>query len=172
MLANPYTSSFLDTNSLSTSSLGCRALCISFLVYLSIFVSPCLVHFTKGLEYLTKETAQVFVPLIRFLLESFISSSFLILWRYSFLILSFIFNCLMVAALKMPKNLLVSFSPSVLILSWLGTSIPIVRCCFPLFIISWHIFLCQIPFLCRHCIFPQHILEFPILFHFFANSWM
>ena len=79
-------SSFLDTYSLSTSSLGCNALCkiISFLVLWSICLSSSLVHLRKGPEYLTRGTAQVLIPLIRFLLLSFVSSSFLVLLRYSF----------------------------------------------------------------------------------------
>ena len=78
MLASPLPPSFLDTNSLSMSSLGCNALCmvISFLVLWSICLSLSSVHFRKGPEYLTRGTAQVFIPLIRFLLESFVSSSF------------------------------------------------------------------------------------------------
>ena len=86
MLASPLPPSVLETYSLSTSSLGCNALCIviSFLVLWSIYLSSSLVHLRKGPEYLTRGTAQVFMPLIRFLLLSFVSSSFLVLLRYSF----------------------------------------------------------------------------------------
>ena len=89
MLASPLPPSFLDTYSLSTSSLGCNALCmvISFLVLWSICLSSSRVHLRKGPEYLTSGTAQVFIPLMRFLLESFFSSSFRVLLRYSFRIL-------------------------------------------------------------------------------------
>ena len=47
---------FLDTYSLSTSSLGCNALCmvISLIVLWSICLSSSLVHFRKGPEYLTR----------------------------------------------------------------------------------------------------------------------
>ena len=65
---------------------------ISSLVLWSICLSSSLVHLRKGPEYLTRGTAQVFIPLMRFLLESFVSSGFLLLPRYSFRILSFIFN--------------------------------------------------------------------------------
>ena len=75
----------------------------------------------KGHEYLTWDTARVFIPFIRFLLESFVSCSFLVLLRYSFFIFSFIFTCLMVSVSKMPKYLKVSLSPSVLMLSWFGS---------------------------------------------------
>ena len=107
MLASPLPPSFLDTYYLSTSSLGCNALCmvISFLVLWSICLSSSLVHLRKGPEYLTRDTAQVYISLMRFLLESFVSSSFRVLLRYSFRIVSFICTCLMVSASKMPKYL-------------------------------------------------------------------
>ena len=44
-----------------------------------------------GPEYLTRGTAQVFIPLIKFLLEGFIWSSFLVLLRYYFLNFVFYF---------------------------------------------------------------------------------
>ena len=68
MLASPLPPSFLDTYSLSTSYLECNALClvISFLVLWSICLSSILVNFKKGPEYLTRVTARVFIPLIRF----------------------------------------------------------------------------------------------------------
>ena len=86
MLAYPLPPSFLGTYSLSTSSLGCNALCmvVSFLVLWSICLSSSLVHLRKGPAYLMRGTAQVFIPLIRFLPESFVSSSFLVILRYSF----------------------------------------------------------------------------------------
>ena len=86
MLASLLPPSFLGTYSLSTSSLGCNALCmvISFLVLWSICLISFLVHLRKGPDYITKCTAQVFIPLIRFLLESFVSSSFLFEFCFSF----------------------------------------------------------------------------------------
>ena len=82
MLASPFPLSFLDKYNLSTSSLRCNALCmvISFLVLCSICLSSSLVHFRKG-------TTQLFIPLIGFLPESFVSSSFLVLLKYSFWII-------------------------------------------------------------------------------------
>ena len=61
MLESPLPPSFLDTYSLSTSSLRCNALCmvISFLLLWSISLSSFLVHLRKGPEYLTRGTAQV-----------------------------------------------------------------------------------------------------------------
>ena len=105
MQASPLPLSFFDTYSLSTSSQECNALCmiINFLVLWSTCFSSSLIHFRKGLEYLMRGTAQVFIPLIWFLQDSFVSSSFLVLLGYSFLILSFISTCLMVSASKIPK---------------------------------------------------------------------
>ena len=84
MLTSPLPPSFLGT-----SSLVCNALCmvISFLVLWSICLSSSLVHLRKGPEYLTRDTAQVFIPLIRFLLESFVSSS-----SSEILFLNFVFH--------------------------------------------------------------------------------
>ena len=53
---------------------------ISFLVLWSIYLSSSRVHLRKGPEYLTSGTAQVFIPLMKFLLESFVSSSFRVLF--------------------------------------------------------------------------------------------
>ena len=95
MLASALPPSFLDTYSLSMSSLECNALCmvISFLVLWSICLSSSLVHLRKGPEYLTRGTAQLFIPLIRFLPESLVLSGFLVLLRYSFL--NFVFHLLL-----------------------------------------------------------------------------
>ena len=79
-LANLLSPSFLDAYNLSTSFLGCNVLCmvISFFVLWSICLSSSLVHFNNSPEYLTRGTALVFIPSIRFLPHSFVSSSFLI----------------------------------------------------------------------------------------------
>ena len=78
MLASPLPPPFRDTYNLSTSSLGCNALCIviSFLVLWSILLNYSLVHFKKSPEYLTRGTAQVFISLTRFLQHSFVSNCF------------------------------------------------------------------------------------------------
>ena len=120
----------------------------------------------NGPKYLTRRKALVFIPLIRFLLYSFVSSSFLGLLKYCFLIFSFISSCLMVSAASILKYLQVSFSPSVLTLSWFGSSIPSVRCRLLLFITSRCIFLSQIPFLYPDYIFWLCVLKFSILFNF------
>ena len=73
-------------HSLSTSSLGCKALSItiSFLDLWSICWRSSFVHFKNGPEYLTKGTAKVFIPLMRFLQCNLVSSRLLLLLRYSF----------------------------------------------------------------------------------------
>ena len=154
MLPSPLPLSFLDTYSLSTSSLRCNALCmvISFLILLSIFFSDplqklvflffCPFFFSDPLQKLSWISNEGYCPSIysfdNFLQHSFVSCSFMVLWRYSFLISSFISTCLMVSASKMPKCLKVSFSPSILILLWFGSSIPSIRWRLPLFITKIH----------------------------------
>ena len=93
--------SFLDTYSLSTSFLGCNALCIViiFLVLWSICSSSSLVHFKNCPEYVTRGTTQVFIHLIRFLQYSFVSSSFLVILSYS---LKFFFSSLLIWLCLLP----------------------------------------------------------------------
>ena len=112
ILASPLPSSFLDTYSLSMLSLGCKAfyMVISFLV--PFVLSSSLVYLRKGLEYLTRGTAQVFIPLNWFRPESFVSSSFLVLLRYPF---EFCLSFPLILWCQPPRC--PSISPSVLILS-------------------------------------------------------
>ena len=58
---------------------------VTRMVYLSSLgcLSSLLVHFKNGPEYLTKGTAQVFVPLTRFLQQRLVWRSFLVRLRYS-----------------------------------------------------------------------------------------
>ena len=74
------------TLTLSTLSLGCNVLCmvISFLVFWFICLYS-LVHFKYCPEYLTRKTAQVFIPLKRFVHNSFATSNFRFLPKYFFL---------------------------------------------------------------------------------------
>ena len=90
ILAIPFLLLFLAYN-LSTSSLGCNVLrmVISFRALWSICLSFSLVHFMNGPEYLTRRAAKVFIHLITFLLDSFVSSSFLVLQGYYLLIFFF-----------------------------------------------------------------------------------
>ena len=50
----------------------------------SICLCSSLVHIKNGPKYLMRETAQVFISLIRFLQYTFVFSTFLILLRFSF----------------------------------------------------------------------------------------
>ena len=145
---------------------------ISFLVLWSICLSSSRVHLRKGPEYLTSGTCQVFIHVMRFLLESFVSTSFLVLLRYSFRIKSFICTCLMVLASKIPKYLKVSFSSSVLILSWFGSSYPSVICRLPLFMTSMAHFSMpnSIPMSWLHIL--TACMRVSSSFSFFANNLM
>ena len=62
------------------SSPGCKALSIviNFFILWSICLRSFLVHFKNGLEYLTRGTAHVFIQLMRVLLQSLVSRTFLI----------------------------------------------------------------------------------------------
>ena len=86
-------------------------------------------------KYLTRRSAKVFIPLMKFLFNSLVSISFLLL-GYSFRFFSFISTCLMVSASSIPKYLQVPFSPIVLTLSWFVSSILSVICRFPHLIIN------------------------------------
>ena len=129
MLASPLPLFFLGTYCLSTSSLGCNTLCmvISFLLLSSTCLSSSLVYLKEDPEHLTWGTAQAFIPLTRFLLNSFVSSNFLVILRYSYLIffLSFllvwccqpprcptIFRFPFIRAFKSCLDLIVSFRQS------------------------------------------------------------
>ena len=141
----------------STSSLRCNALCIvfSFLVLWIISLISSLVHFKNGPKYLMREAAQVFIPLIRIWLYSFVSSSFNVLLRYSFLIFSFISTYLLVSASNIPRYLYIFFSLSVLIFSWFSCSIPSVMRRFLLLIINMARFSTpnSIPMSYFHCMY-------------------
>ena len=155
MLASPLHPPFLDIYSLWTSSQGCHTLCmvISFFVLLSICLSSSLVHLRRGLEYLTRDTAQVFIPLIRFRLESFVSSSFLVLLRYSFWILFFISTFLWCQPPRSPSICRFRFLRAFYSCPYLVVPFHqlYVICHFSLQ--ALHIFQCQIPFLWPDCIF-------------------
>ena len=123
ILVSPFRPSFLDTKSLS--SLGCKVLCIviNFLVLFSISLSF-LVHFKNGLVHITRGTAQVFISLMRFLLQSIVLRRFFRSFEVLLSYISFISACLIVSASDISESLSFSFSPSVLILFRFGSSIP------------------------------------------------
>ena len=87
MLVSPFPPSFLDPFTLFTSFLGCKAsyIIITFLVFWSICWISSRVHFQNSPEYLPRGKAQVFIPLMRFLEYSLVSSSSVISLKYSFL---------------------------------------------------------------------------------------
>ena len=93
--------------------------------------SPCPGLLVCNLTHLSLE-----IPMMRFLLQRLISIRFFHSSEVVFSYLSVIPVCLMVSASNNPMYLEVSFSPSVLILSWFGYFIPSVIYCFPLFIMS------------------------------------
>ena len=80
-----------NTHSQSMSSVGYRALCIEikFLIFWSICLSSSLVYFNNSPEYLIRGTAQVFTPLIRFLLQSLVYRGFSFVWGILLLFLFF-----------------------------------------------------------------------------------
>ena len=77
---------FLDTYNLS--SLECKALfiVIGFLYVELFYLSSSLAYFNKSSEYLNRGTTQAFIPSMRFLVQTMLLESFLILLRYSYLI--------------------------------------------------------------------------------------
>ena len=146
------------------SSLGCKALCvvISFLFLLSILESSSLFHIKNFPKYLTMRSAKIFIPFIRFLL---VSSSFLVLQIYSFLII-FLSSPLVwwSQPYNIPWYLYLSFSQRCQYFSWIGSPIPTVLCRFQLFFISMAYFSYQILSLC-----PDRISSMPdLVFQFFS----
>ena len=126
----------------------------------SICWSSYLVHFKNGPESLTRSTAQLFIPLMIFLLRSLVSSSFLVLLTYYFFsFFSFrIFNDVHSQGFQVFVGFLFS-----------ERSIPSVLCHFPLFIISmtqfstanaFHIFSLYILTVC---------IKVSILYHFWQT---
>ena len=138
---------------------------MSFLVLSFRCLRSSCVNFKSGLEYLTKGTAHVFIPLIGILLFSSLSSSFLVLLRYLFKFY-FISTCLIVSASNFPNYLHVYFLRAfwfflnffLVFLSPCGVS--------RFSLLAWHIFLGLIPSVYLVC-----ILEFPILFRFLQTAW-
>ena len=85
----------------------------------SMCLSFWLEHFKNGPDYLTRRTAPLLIPLMRFLLQIWFSSCFFVCMRESFIIFSFISTCLIEFASNNSKYTLFSFSQSILILAWL-----------------------------------------------------
>ena len=115
LLANPLPPSFLDANSLSMPSLGCLMHRHKFSCSLVCLLGSLLVYFKNGSEYLARETAQVFIPLMRFLQYSLVLSSFRVLLRYSFKFFSFMSTYLWVIVSNIPNFCKFPFFPTFLI---------------------------------------------------------
>ena len=152
------------------SSLVCRALCkvMSFLVLLSICLSSSFVHFQNGLELLTRGSAQLFNPFLRFLWYSLASSNFDVLLRYSFKFFFFHIYLYDLSASSIPKYFYVSFSLSIRMFSCFVSSISLVTFLYRFSLLAWHIFLCQIKSLCPDCIFSLPVL---VLNSFSFSVW-
>ena len=147
------------------SSPGCKVLCfvMSFLVLWSICLSSSLVHFKNGSEYLTRGTARGFIHLMRCRLYSLVSSNFLVLLRYSFVI-SFLSPLVRWFPLPIFPNtcnfpflreFLFCLDLVVLFLPYFAV--------FRFSLLVRHVFLCQIPLLYPDWISSQPILGFPII---------
>ena len=107
--------------------------------FVYLFSSPSLVHFKNGPECLTRGTARIFIPFVKDLLLSFVSSSFLVLLRYQKDVLS----SLLVWCWFLPifPSICTSlFSWNVLIFPWFDSSNQ--SCVFSWFsLLTWYIFL-------------------------------
>ena len=79
-----------------------------------ISLSRFLLHFKNDSKNLTRETAQLFIPWMRFLRVNLVSKSFLVLLKYTFRTISSISVSLMVSSFNILRYLLFSFPPSIL----------------------------------------------------------
>ena len=146
--------SLLDTYSLSMSSVGCKAL------YMVIsFFDPFVEILPESISRLISsilQGRQPRLPLMKFLLQSLVSRSFLVRQRYSFYF-----------SLHFPLLNCVCFQYSHVLISFLLFSCSdfLLILFLPLFVffhfslLAWHIFLCQIPFLYPDCIFLLFVFE-------------
>ena len=152
MLASSLPPPLLDTRSLSTSSLKCKAFYIvmSFVILWSICWSSIHVHFKNGSEYLTRRTAQLFIPLMKIPLCSLFLRSFFRSLEVFFFNFSFISIYLKVSASNIPKYLYVSFSQGVLIFLDLRVHFLPYFVLLRFSLLAWDIFLCQILTLYHH----------------------
>ena len=102
ILVSPLSPSFLEAYNLS----DVRP-CASSLTFLSSgsFVQVRLWSNLGMGPNILQRTAQMSIPLRRFLLQNLVSRSFLVRMRYSFVICSFIAACLIISASNIPKYL-------------------------------------------------------------------
>ena len=158
MLASPLPPSFLDTYILSLLSLGCKGLCIviSFLVLWFICLSSSFVHFSFVILKRGSLSVCLFDEIPVCFREFFRSSD-----------IFYFLSCLMASASNISKFFQDSFCPSVLILSWFGTSfLSVVFFCF-----ACHIFLCQIQILYPDYTVFLFLLESPLFLPFLQTTW-
>ena len=94
MLVSSLPPPFLVTYSLSISSPGCKVLCIviNFYVLWTIYRSSSFVHLKYGLHNVTWRTSQVFIYLMRWILQYLASVCFLVRLKYHFLFRDFLWR--------------------------------------------------------------------------------
>ena len=118
---------FLDICNLCHLRYKTLFIVIIFLVLWFICLSSFHVHFKNGPDSLTKGKTQVFIYLMRFLLQKFSCSSNILFFFFFFHLHLFDGVCFHYS------EVLVGFlSLSILILSWFGSLIPSIICFFPL----------------------------------------
>ena len=168
--AGEFSSSFFSWHSRSTSSLGCKA------SWVFLFYGP-------FVEFLLSTILRMVPSILRRGQPRCLS-----LWRdfcyvvWFRVIFSFSWGILFKFILSPPyvwKYLLPVFGNickfSFLLAFWcfldlIVLFLPLITVfCFSL--LALHIFLCQIPSLCRHCISSLPVLGFPVLFHFWQTVW-
>ena len=139
---------------------------INFLVlWLTCLISS-LVHFKKNLDYLSRETAQLFITLMGFLLQGFFWSSLLVLLSNYFLI--FFFNLCLFDYIRFQYSQILEvflFFSSILMHSWFGSSFPSADLLFKLFFIHMTHFYCQIQSLYTSYIYLSYVSGPPVLFY-------
>ena len=148
------------------SSLRSKPLCIvtNFFVLWPICLSSSIVYSKKDLEYLAKRTAQVFISLVRLMLQSLVLRNFLVLLMDWFL--CFYFHSCWFDGVHF-HNSHFSFSPNVLMLSWFYSSIPFTASLFPLFLFFYVKFHSYILTVYSYCSYQS--LQF---FFFFTNTFI
>ena len=175
--------SFIDPYNPSMSSLCCKALCIgiSFLVLSYIFfLNSSLVYFKNIPVYLIRWTVKMLILLMRFLLPSLVSISFIVCLRYSFALFCLrlfdevYYNHYYYYYYYYYYLLLASFSHQfqLMVFHWSlsdGKYPQVSRT--RLSILSVLIFLYQIPSQRPDCKFSMRVFGFPVIFHFLQVVW-
>ena len=121
--------------------------------------------FMNGPEHQTRGTPDVFIPLMRFLLQSLVSWSFLVRLGTFFLFCSFplVFLC---PLLLFPSTCNFPSLQIFCLLSRFGFCIPSVVSLSDFTLAEWYIFIGPTPSLCPSCIFLWFVSRCFILFHF------